>query len=163
MTNKIQASGKCGDIIVVIAGDTPAEFQDNAMAILGPDAMDSIGEAFKAALVAGAEMGVMTKAQDTVIAAGMAQSTPAQAAVTTPAVPATSSESSVKEETDKWGKKFTYGVPGAPSCPHGPRVKINAISKAGKPYEGWVCPTTTPYAFRNKIAKQDCAMEFAGR
>lgn len=141
----------------MIGGNTPAEFQDNAMAILGPDAMDSIGEAFKAALVAGAETGVMTKAQDTVIAAGMAApSTPAEA-VTQPAVPATTPEAAVKTETDKWGGVWTYQIPGAPSCAHGPTVLKDWIAQSGKRTKRYMCPTQSPFAYRQKIQKvSDC-------
>lgn len=164
ITNKIQASGKCGDIIVVIAGDTPAEFQDNAMAILGPDAMDSIGEAFKAALVSGAEMGVMTKAQDAVILAGMTPSatpsTPAES-VTRPQTPATST--GPKSQTDKWGNEWTYEIPGAPRCAHGVRVQKKGKSQQGKAYTGWFCPTQSPFAFQNKIQRAECAVEWPSR
>lgn len=165
-SNQIQISNKVGDAIVLIAGSNPAEFQDNILGILGPDAAETIGNAFKIALVDRVEQAMLTNAADVVQAAGMVNKqyygdVPATDAVTTPSVPATQAENVLREEIDKWGSVWTYNVPGAPSCPHGPRVQKKATSQAGKPYTGWCCPTTSPFAYRQKIVKADCKMEFA--
>ncbi len=153
MTNQIQISGKAGDIIVVLGGKDAAEFQDNVLAVLGPEAGEAVGAMFQTALLE-------KFATTNLIDAGMAQqnqATPAQQAVTTPSP----SSSGPKEETDNWGGVWTYEIPGAPSCPHGARVQKVAKSKAGKMYTAWCCPTASPSAYRNKVAKADCAMEFA--
>jgi hypothetical protein len=157
MTNesKIQISGKVGDIIVLISGDTPAAFQDAVMSILGPDANEAVGAMFQTALLE-------KFATTNLIDAGMVarnQATPAQQAVTTPQTPATSS--GPKEETDNWGNVYIYSIPGAPTCPHGARVQKKGTSKAGKPYTAFVCPTQTPSAYRNKVTKSDCSLEFS--
>lgn len=176
MTHPLQVSGKCGDVIVVIGGTDPANFQDNVLSILGEDGAAAVADAFKVALVDRVQQAILTNAADVVFAAGMASAathatsggsgmaagmaTP-QSSVTSPSVPATQAENVLREETDKWGSVWTYNVPGAPSCPHGPRVQKKATSQAGKPYVGWCCPTTSPFAYRQKITKADCKMEFA--
>lgn len=173
MTLPIQLSGKLGDTIVVIGGQNAADFQDNLLSILGPDAAETIGNAFKVALVDRVEQAMLTNAADVVQAAGMtkvqravqavtSQSEPPDgpypgSAVTTPSVPASNGPDTVRSETDKFGRTFSYQVPGAPSCAHGPTVKMDAKAKAsGKPYTKWICPTQTPFAFRQKIAKAEC-------
>jgi hypothetical protein len=161
MTLPIQVSGKIGDVIVVIGGNDPADFQNNLLSVLGPDAVETIGNAFKVALVDRVEQAIMTNAADVVMAAGLVPSGQPSDAVTQPSVPSTQQESGIREETDKWGGVWTYNVPGAPACPHGPRVQKKATSQAGKPYVAWCCPTTSPFAYRQKITKADCKMEFA--
>ncbi len=155
MTNQIQISGKAGDIIVVLGGKDAAEFQDNVLAVLGPEAGEAVGAMFQTALLE-------KFATTNLIDAGMAQqnqATPAQQAVTTPQTPATSS--GPMEETDNWGNVYIYSIPGAPACPHGARVQKKGTSKAGKPYTAFVCPTQTPSAYRNKVTKSDCGLEFS--
>lgn len=175
MADNIWISAKVGAITLTIGGTDPATFQDNIISVLGPESPDTIGELFTAAFLSGAETALHAQAADAVIAAGMAapnpgsnarreaeHDTPRQASAAPQAQPPAAATSEAREETDKFGRRFTYAVPGAPSCPHGPRVKMNATSKnTGKAYEAWVCPTTTPFAYRQKIQKQDCPMEFA--
>lgn len=45
------------------------------------------------------------------------------------------------EQIDRWGNKLIFGHSTAPACPHGGMVAKYGISKAGKPYSGWFCPT----------------------
>lgn len=170
MTDNIWISAKVGAITLTISGNDPSNFQDNVMAVLGPESTETIGQLFTAAFLNGAETAFQAQAQDAVIAAGMASPTNAasgpassQEAVTRPQTPAVSSESALREETDKWNNVWTYNVPGAPSCPHGVRVQKKGKSQQGKAYTGWSCPTQSPYAFRNKIQKAECAMEWPSR
>ncbi len=158
MTNdcKIQISGKVGDIIVLISGDSPASFQDAVHSVLGPDAGEAVGQMFQTALL---EKFATTSLIDAGMVTTQATATPAQAAVTQPQLPA--NNDGPREETDQWQNRFIYGIPGAPSCPHGARVQKKGKSKAGKDYTAFVCPTQTPSAFRNKIAKSDCTVEWA--
>ena len=150
----IQISGKVGDVIAVIAGENAAEFQDAALSILGPDALEHIGALFTAALLdVPADKGQAAARQLT------QATTPAQAAVTQPQVPATTD--GPREETDRWGNVYTYGIPGAPTCAHGPRVQKKGTSQAGKKYTGWECITKSPHGFRQKMTKSDCSMEWA--
>ena len=156
MTNAIQLSGKVADIIVVVGGNTPAEFQDNVLGILGPDALEHIGALFTAALLdVPADKGQAAAQQ---LANATQPATPAQAAVTQPQTPATTD--GPREESDRWGNVYTYGIPGAPTCAHGPRVQKKGTSQAGKKYTGWECITKSPHGFRQKMTKSDCQMEF---
>lgn len=160
MTNFIQISGKVGDTIVVIGGADPASFQDNVMGILGPEAGELIGSLFEQALIQKtAERNVQSAMGPTSSQNAGAQSAqvPAAAAVSGPA------NGTHTSETDKWGNSWTYNIPGAPSCAHGVRVQKKGTSQAGKAYTGWACPTQSPHAYRNKVAKAECAMEFEGR
>lgn len=176
MTNKIQISGKVGQSIVVISGDTPEEFLSNCKIILGESSTDDVINLFAQALDAGtAELAQATTnlidggisglspTPPAVVAAVQANAWNAPETVAPAAVPASPSEGP-KEETDKFGRQYTYGIPGSPACPHGARVQMKATSKAGKPYVAWVCPTHTPSAFRQKVVKDpNCTMEFAAR
>jgi hypothetical protein len=45
---------------------------------------------------------------------------------------------------DRWGKKFVYGLPQAPTVPNGRMILLEATSKAGKPYKCWVDPLEGP-------------------
>ena len=168
----IQISGKVGDVIAVIAGENASDFQDAALSILGPDALDHIGALFTAALLdvpADKGQAVAQQLQQATRPVGganglsgdgsTAPATPAQAAVTTPQTPATTD--GPREETDKWGNVWTYAIPAAPSCPHGPRVQKKGTSQAGKKYTGWECITKSPHGFRSKMQKSDCSMEWA--
>ncbi|MBX6421838.1 MAG: hypothetical protein IRZ06_12655 [Nevskia sp.] len=56
--------------------------------------------------------------------------TPQQAAPTAPQ----------QERVDKWGNHYTWGVPGAPACPHGTRVRKAGTRKDGTPFTAWLCP-----------------------
>lgn len=153
-TNNIQVSGRVGEVIVVIGGNDPADFQNNVLSVLGPEALDHIGALFTAALLdVPADKGQAAAQQLT------QATTPATAAVTQPQTPATTD--GPREETDRWGNQWTYGVPAAPSCPHGPRVQKKGTSQAGKKYTGWECITKSPHGFRQKMTKSDCSMEWA--
>lgn len=160
MTQKIQISGKCGDAIVVIAGDTPEEFLANCAAILGEES--NILNVFAMALDADAM--VETQAKRNVIDT-FASTPPTQAAAPAQgAAPATpTADGETKSETDKFGREWTYGIPGAASCSHGPMVRVNAKGKeSGKPYSQWKCITQSPVGFRQKATKSDCPAEFIG-
>ncbi len=156
MTNFIQISGKVGDTIVVIGGADPASFQDNVMGILGPDAGEIIGSLFEQALVQKTAVHNIQQGVG-VVSDAPQQAAPAQQGNRLP------EETGVHEENDKWNNRYVYNVPGAPSCAHGVRVQKHGKSQAGKNYTGWVCPTQTPYAFRNKVTKAECSMEFDRR
>lgn len=76
---------------------------------------------------------------------------------TSPLIAAAVASATLETKTDQWGSVFTFAVPGAPSCPHGPRVKKDAVSKAGKPYTAWVCSVPV----RDYKNKTECAIEYA--
>lgn len=172
MTQPVQLSGKCGDMIAVLGGATAEEFISNVAVILGSGAAEEIKNIF--ALALDPATALLSQANKNAIdafptASGAASPTPAvqsgawsqPASPAAPAGPAPSTDGP-KTETDNWGSTFTYGIPGAPACPHGERVQKKATSKAGKPYTAWVCPTHTPSAFRQKVVKDpNCSMEFA--
>ncbi len=158
--NAIQVSGRVGDAIVVIGGDTPETFLANCAVILGDG--NEIQNLFALALDAGALE--MAQAKRNLIDGGLGNASAAPTPVVGSAVPAPPAPGNGEEksETDKFGRTFIYGIPGAPQCPHGARVQMKATSKTGKPYTAYVCPTHTPSAFRQKIQKDaSCAMEFA--
>lgn len=160
MTLPIQISGKVGDVIVVLGGTDPADFQNNVMSILGPEAGELIGSLFEQALIQKtAEGNVQAAMGPTQSPSAGAQSAqvPAGAAASGPA------NGTHTSETDKWGNSWTYNIPGAPSCAHGVRVQKKGTSQAGKSYTGWACPTQSPHAYRSKVTKAECAMEFEGR
>lgn len=51
----------------------------------------------------------------------------------------------IEERTDRWGNKFTRGVPDVGSCAHGPRVVAKKKSRAGADYTAWVCVNDSPF------------------
>lgn len=173
MTNAIQISNKVGDAILVIGAADPETFLTNLAVILGADngvqdlfavAFDSgslqLAQAVRVAIDAFPTAAVSPPSPAPVAAAsnGWNQPVPTDAQPAPAQAPAADGP---KTETDNWGSVFTYGIPGAPSCPHGVRVQKAATSKAGKPYKAFVCPTHTPSAFRQKIVKDpSCQMEF---
>jgi hypothetical protein len=158
VTQKIQVSGKCGDAIVVIGGDTPEEFLQNCAVILGDG--NEIQNLFAMALDSGAL--TTAQAQRNVIDSGMGNAPTPAAVPASASAPAAAPAGESKSETDKWGNTFTYGVPGSPACVHGQRVQKKGMSKQNKPYTAWVCPTQTPSAYRQGVAKDpNCPVEWA--
>lgn len=51
----------------------------------------------------------------------------------------------IEQRDDKWGNKYTRGVPDAGSCQHGPRVVKNGTNKAGRSYKAYVCVNDSPF------------------
>jgi hypothetical protein len=152
VTNKIQLSvDSNGRPIFVVAGDNPAEFEQNVINLFGTAAYETIiGWAdgrIQSMELAGAE--------------AVAAAFPGAKAVAYGDNKAAQDVQLPKDndgpftETDRWGNKFTYNLPGAPVGPNGPKVLKEGTSKAGKPYKAWWSPTDTPYAFRNKIQKDE--------
>lgn len=61
---------------------------------------------------------------------------------------------------DNFGRTWTFGKPGAPQCEHGETAAhLKAKSKAGKPYQAWVCPKGYGDTWRDKCD----TFEFIGR
>lgn len=150
--NSVQVSGRIGEMIFVLGGKSPEEFLANARVILGEDATD-LQDMFKMALVgSGAQASVEKQAVANAIDGGF---TPAAA---TPAAPAAAAPAGAVEpatEEDRFGNRWTYGVPGAPVGPHGPKVMKEGKSKAGKAYKAWMCYTHSPSAYRKGIKKDE--------
>lgn len=167
MTNAIQVSGKVGDSIFVVGGETPEAFASNCTIILGEEGFSDVKEMFNMAIVGAAVQAaverraidnlagpIVTPPQET--GGGWGPGTQGAAAQAPP-----QTSQGPLEETDKWGNHFTYNVPGAPNCPHGTRVLKAGISQKGSAYKGWACPTQAPSAYRNGIqADKSCKMEF---
>lgn len=156
MTSAVQVSGKIGDVIFVIGGANAEEFLANATTILGSDAAQMLSAGFGVCL----DKNFLDEAEKNV---GLAFSSPSAIATSAPgSTPATAGPTDgPKSETDKWGGKWTYGLPNATSCPHGQRVLKEATSQAGKPYKMWCCPTHSPMAYRQKVSKDsNCQGEF---
>ena len=150
----MQVSGKIGDQIFVIGGETAEEFLGNATAILGSDVVERIRDGF--ALCFDRDM-----AQAVATVAAVFPTAPAAAPSAAPTSGAAPAAEGPKTETDKWNNVWTYGLPEAPSCPHGQRVHKAGTSQAGKPYKAWVCGTTSPAAYRKKIpADKTCQPEW---
>lgn len=145
ITNKVQLSVDAnGRPIFVVAGENPAEFEQNVNTLFGAEAFTRILE-----WADGRITGLAVTPDQAVANVNAAMnSAPAAAA---PAAPA--QDGAPPFEVDKWGAKWTYNMPGAPAGPNGTKVLKEAISKAGKPYKAWMCPTHSPHAYRNGIAK----------
>lgn len=60
------------------------------------------------------------------------------------AAPQVVNASGVQIETDKFFRKFHYGLPSPHTSPRGPMLLMEAKSKAGKPYKAWVDPSEGP-------------------
>lgn len=162
MTHKVQLSSDGVRPIAVLAGETPEEFLAHAKAVLGDDGAKQACEFFVFAFKDALGKALMQQAERNAIDAGFqpVESFPTRAAPSAPsaaganaAPPAPSSNT--KQETDKFGRTYTYEVPGAPTCPHGTTVLLEATSKAGKPYKRWECGTKSPAAYRAKVQKVD--------
>ena len=59
--------------------------------------------------------------------------------------PAASDTGAIEQREDKWGNKYTRGVPDAGSCQHGPRIVKNGTNKAGREYKAYVCVNDSPF------------------
>ena len=59
--------------------------------------------------------------------------------------PAASDTGAIEQRDDKWGNKYTRGVPDAGSCQHGPRIVKNGTNKAGREYKAYVCVNDSPF------------------
>ncbi len=158
-----------------VGGGDATEMKNNIADLFGTEMVDTMLNYFaneaetsvhRAATQAAMDAGIVTTGPT-----GAAQSAspgPARGAGTsTPAAPntappSTSGQAAPAEEEDQYGNKYTYNVPGAPSCPHGPRVRKAGKSRAGKDYVGWFCVTGSPYARRNNIPDdKGCKAEFS--
>lgn len=51
----------------------------------------------------------------------------------------------IEQRDDKWGNKYTRGMPDAGACAHGPRIVKNGTNKAGRPYKAYVCLNDSPF------------------
>lgn len=51
----------------------------------------------------------------------------------------------IEQRDDKWGNKYTRGMPDAGSCQHGPRIVKNGTNKAGRAYKAYVCVNDSPF------------------
>lgn len=152
MTANLQVSAKLADgKIFVVGAETVLDLQNTLIELLGSDGATDLMNEFASALVPMGP-GIVDAIANVSATFGAPQPVP----TTAPA-----NVNGPRTETDNWGAEFTYGLPNAPSCPHGQRVQKKATSKAGKPYVAFVCPTHTPTAFRQKITKDpNCAPEF---
>ena len=168
MTNPIQVSENVNGRIYVLAGNTFDEFKVNAANLLGIEAAKALVADFQSAF------GAVTPA------AAPAPERPAQwdnepwaqqqsgpsLAEAVQSVSQILGATPVQQEAsrtvaDKWGTQFTYGAPGAPACPHGPRLLLNATGKSGKPYTAWACQVTGPEWRGDRTNK--CEMVFPQR
>lgn len=68
-----------------------------------------------------------------------------------------SANASVTSTTDKFGRKYTFGLPEAPPCACGvPAAKMNAKAKAtNKPYAKWLCAKAAGTDWKNKCDFDD--------
>lgn len=151
MTSNVQVSAKLADgKIFVVGAETVLDFQNNLIELLGAEGAGDLMDEFKSAFTAvGPDMAQAVANVTNGFGEPMPVPTTAPANVNGP-----------RTETDKFGNVYTYGA-GGPECPHGPRVKKDGTSQAGKAYSAWVCPTQTPTAFRQKIAKDpNCSPEW---
>lgn len=58
--------------------------------------------------------------------------------------------------TDKFGANYTFDLPTAPMCQHGPMAMKEAVSQSsGKPYKQWVCAQYPKSGFKRE-AKTAC-------
>lgn len=153
MTQKIQLSVDAnGRPIFVVAGDNPAEFEQNVITLFGQEAHDTIIQ-WADGRIQG--MSLAGAGENVVAAAFPGATTQAAPAAAPAAPPAAEQQDGPWSETDKWNNKFTYGLPGAPVGPNGAKVLKEGVSKAGKAYKAWISPTQTPFAYRNGIAKDE--------
>lgn len=87
---------------------------------------------------------------------GGTQAAPVQAptveqavATVTQAMPGTTvveqSPAAIEQKEDRWGNKYTSGMPDAGSCAHGLRIVKNGTNKAGKAYKAYVCVNDSPF------------------
>ena len=152
-----------GDLLTV-RGDSSTEFAANIDAFLLSDALIQKVIAFQADVrtnVVASDGNAQLAAAETALANGGVTATytpvpaaPAPATVTlgvdpsmvpAAAAPQQAATGEVIETVmDKWGKKFTYGLPQAPVVPNGRMLLVEATNKAGKPYKAWVDPLTGP-------------------
>jgi hypothetical protein len=151
----VWVSGKVGQLTLTLKGETWEDFASLAHDALGEENVQNFLDLFKIAFVINADAEVEKAAKQNVIDA-MPQSAPA-AAPQAQGAPATADAST---EVDKFGRVWTYGIPGAPMAPSGPMVRMDATSQAGKPYSQWVCITQSPSGFRQKMPKSDTPKQF---
>lgn len=51
----------------------------------------------------------------------------------------------IEQRDDKWGNKYTRGMPDAGACQHGQRIVKNGTNKAGRAYKAYVCVNDSPF------------------
>lgn len=148
-----------GDLLTV-RGDNAAEFSTNIDAFLLSDALIDKVLAFQADVrtnVQAQDGAAQLAAAEAALATGGVTATfttaPAAPVPVTPGVdpsmvpaaaPAPAATGEVETVMDRWGKKFVYGLPQAPTVPNGRMILLEATSKAGKPYKCWVDPLEGP-------------------
>jgi hypothetical protein len=161
-------------IIWVLGGDTADEFEQTLKLTLGPDLggamLQRLHDVFAAASVGLASSAVVAPAAAAQAAAPVRPSAakygmypqgqqppadvapwdnphPAPAWSQGPApvaAPAPAAAGGGETVQDNFGNAWTYGLPSAPACKHGPMPQKRGRSKAGKPYTGWFCPAGGP-------------------
>jgi len=56
-----------------------------------------------------------------------------------------------RQDTDRFGNRWTFGLPDAPSCEHGPTARVNGTSQQGRKYTAFKCALGGPGGdWRNK-------------
>lgn len=154
MTNAIQVSIKLtnGTIAVIGAADVPT-FELEAKNLLGErDGEKLVGvvaQAFAAVIDDEVKLdnwhaGVQARAVSTAVKHAGAEMV--------------SDEGSQGIVEDRWGKKWDYSDT-KHDCQHGPRVKMSAISRAGKPYTGYACQVGGPKWQGDRAAKCDMVFD----
>lgn len=51
----------------------------------------------------------------------------------------------IEQKEDRWGNKYTRGLPDAGVCQHGQRIVKNGTNKAGRAYKAYVCVNDSPF------------------
>lgn len=160
MTQNFQVSGKDNaGRIYVIGGDTYDDWVRSIVAA-GLD-VDAILAGMKATLEPLAGDPVTDRAHQNLVQGGVvAPQQPQQAQPSyhnsQPAPVATAG--GVEDMVDKYGNKYTFNLPTAPDCAHGPRAFKEWRDKKGMDRKAWVCaPKARDYRFEN-----ECPIQWAG-
>jgi hypothetical protein len=144
-----------GDLLTV-RGDTAQEFNNNLDAfLLSPDTMSRVWQV-QVEAHSYSNDGAPTPAPSVDQAAAAVSSALDAAPVAAPAPAATvAAPQAVEQQTDRWGKLYTRGLPGAPVVPNGAMLLLEAKSKAGKPYKCWVDPLEGPWPVKKITEKAE--------
>lgn len=146
-----------GDLLTV-RGDSAQEFKNNLDAFLfNNDILDQINNVHEVAQTYGngATPAAAPAAAPTVTVDQAAATVAAAFNAAAPAAAPAAGPQAVEQQTDKWGKLYTKGLPNAPVVPNGPMLLLEAKSKAGKPYKCWVDPLEGPWPVRKVTEKAD--------
>lgn len=161
---KLQASYKIGDVMINVRGEDGAEFAFNLdVAIELAQKIDDVDGAIRA-LSAVNKGGMKASYVETSRPAQSAPVAPPQAPApswgpgsSATLAPAPATEGGSRVVVDKWGTKWTYGLPDAPQCARGEMVLKSGTNKAGKPYKGWFDPASGPEWSGGAVNKESLA------